>query len=294
MTFMGKTLKYSFFYPLPNTPVEGEDFGTGDLAVVEDVEVAGKFYSIDVGSSYIRFEFTDTGVFKTNGTFNGAVFEDIGAEINAMSRVRLQTNMSGLDRDDITLKADKLAINFGGTAFTNDTYVHLQVIFTANVIQGTAASEVLIGTSGADKIRGSGGDDILRGNAGGSEAEHSAKGSVIGDADWLAGGRGVDRFIFATGDTARQREKADVIIDFEARDGETIDLTEWDADKTQIGDQQFAFLGARPFSGTAGELHYTTGKNTTFVEGDVDGDRQADFAIRLDGTRDLSEANFLL
>lgn len=294
MTFTGKTLNYNFFYPFPTTPVEGADFGAGDLTVDENVEFTGRFYSIDIGSNYVRFEFIDTGIFKTNGTFNGAVFQDVSGDINSMTRIRLQTNMSGLNRDDILVSAQKLSVNFAGTAFTDETYVHISVTFTQNLLVGTSGAESLTGTAAADKIKGKGGDDVLRGESDLLAAGDSAKGSVTNDTDWLIGGSGIDRFVFATGDTARQRARADVIADFDSSGGEIIDFIAWDADTTLTGHQHFTFVGEHSFTGRAGELRYTVLKGTTYLEGDTNGDQIADLAIRMPGAGKLGEENILL
>ena len=162
---------------------------------------------------------------------------------------------------------------------------------------GSRGADALAGTSGADKVRGLGGNDTLRGEAAPTEAARSngasAK-SVTGDMDRLVGGTGTDTFVFATGDTARKRDKADMIMDFDARRGETIDLTEWDADRRHSGHQSFDFISRQAFTGHAGEVRYTMSEDVTYVEGDTNGDRHADFTIRLVDAGRLTAANFEL
>jgi len=48
------------------------------------------------------------------------------------------------------------------------------------------------------------------------------------------------------------------------------------------------------FSGAAGALRYATGGGTTYLSGDLDGDGQADFVIKLDGQIGLTAADFVL
>lgn len=298
MVFLGKKLDYAYYFPVRATPDEGKDFDTGEITVNDGVEVSGAFYTIDVSDTQIRFEFKDVGMFSA-ATFNGVVLTDIDGEVNRMWGFWLQTNMPGLTRDDITVTDDALAINFAGTGFSTRTYIHLQMLFSENTVTGSRGADDLAGTSGADKIRGLGGDDTLRGeaapNAGArSNGAPSKADSVTGDMDRLVGGGGTDSFVFATGDTARNRNKADMIMDFDARHDETIDLTEWDANRRESGHQSFDFIGRHAFTGHAGELRYTVAQGITYVEGDTNGDTRADFTVRLMDAGKLSDANFLL
>ena len=63
-----------------------------------------------------------------------------------------------------------------------------------------------------------------------------------------------------------------------------IDLSAIDADSTIGGNQAFHF-GGTTFDNDAGELirFYHAGSNTTFIQGDVDGDDDADFSIAVTG-----------
>ncbi|MXO61062.1 hypothetical protein GRI89_16080 [Altererythrobacter salegens] len=67
-----------------------------------------------------------------------------------------------------------------------------------------------------------------------------------------------------------------------------------DADTGASGDQAFGFIGTAEFSGHAGELRYVHGGGTTFVEGDTNGDRLADFSIALTGLHTLVSGDFML
>ena len=296
MGFLGKKLDYAYYFPERSTPLESDDFDTGEIAVKDGVDVSGKFYTIDVSDTQIRFEFKDTGMFGA-ATFNGVVLTDINGEVNRMWGFWLQTNMPGLTKKDITISDDTLAINFTGAGFTSHTYIHLQILFSDNEVNGSNLADNLSGTSGADKIRGRAGDDILRSDAAADTsitkiADHL--GAPASDADQLYGGAGVDTFVFATGDSARKHANADTIFDFDARARETVDLTEWDANRRQDGDQSFGFIGRRDFSGHAGELRYIMGRSDIWIEGDTNGDGKADFTIHLDDAVKLRAGNFAL
>ena len=78
-----------------------------------------------------------------------------------------------------------------------------------------------------------------------------------------------------------------MIADFER--GDTIDLSRIDASAAANGDQAFAYIGAKAFSGTAGELHYVKG----VLSGDIDGDGRADFSIEVEVPA-LSTADLIL
>lgn len=67
-----------------------------------------------------------------------------------------------------------------------------------------------------------------------------------------------------------------------------------DAKPATTGDDSFSWIGSSKFSGTAGQLHYVSEHGSTIVEGDVNGDRIADFQIELKGKVALSASDFLL
>ena len=141
-------------------------------------------------------------------------------------------------------------------------------------IEGTKKADTLRGTDGDDIIYGRGGNDTLRGLAGADE--------LIGGkgADKLYGGPGADTFVFGTGDSGKEKAKADTIYDFTKED--TIDLSGWDANAKKAGDQDFKFIGTDGFHGKAGELRYRMTASDTWIEGDTNGDGKADFLIHLD------------
>lgn len=296
MGFLGKKLDYAYYFPERSTPVESKDFDTGEITVKDGVDVSGKFYTIDVSDTQIRFEFKDTGMFGA-ATFNGVVLTDIDGDINRMWGFWLQTNMPGLTKKDITISDNTLAINFTGAGFTSHTYIHLQILFSDNEVFGSRLDDDLIGTDDADKIKGRAGNDILRSDAAADLSMAKTAAPPVArasDADKLYGGAGIDTFVFATGDSARKHADADTIFDFDAKAGETIDLTEWDAVRREAGDQSFTFIGRHDFTGHAGELRYTLGRSDTWIEGDTNGDGRVDFTIHLDDAVRIKAVNFEL
>ncbi|MCF3643009.1 endo alpha-1,4 polygalactosaminidase [Rhizobium sp. TRM95111] len=150
----------------------------------------------------------------------------------------------------------------------------------ADAINGLGGNDVLSGRAGDDTLRGAAGDDRLTGGSG---------------ADQLYGGSGADTFVFRSiRDSAATPSGRDIIAGFLRKQGDTISLTGMDADTTKGGDQAFNFIDGDRFSGKAGELRVMRKSGDTFLSGDVDGDGEADFSIRVDGKVAFVEADFIL
>ncbi len=133
--------------------------------------------------------------------------------------------------------------------------------------------------SEGDVLDGGAGNDILVGGQG---------------LDLLTGGSGKDIFRFDEPDFAGVvAADADRILDFSSAEGDRIDLRLVDA-VAGGKDNAFMFVGNAGFSGKAGELRYDFGDGYALVTGDVDGDRLADLAIRLDGVSLLAANDFIL
>lgn len=151
----------------------------------------------------------------------------------------------------------------------------------ANTLSGGRGHDALLGLAGNDRLQGGAGNDWLNGGAG---------------ADRLTGGAGADTFVFLSaaeiGLAARDR-----ITDFEpGRD--RIDLSAIDANGPEAGHSFTLLARGKAFTGDAGELRWyaatANGKAVTIVEGDIDGDKVADFRLDLDGKLVLGEGDFLL
>jgi len=148
---------------------------------------------------------------------------------------------------------------------------------------GNELGNVITGNDGADTLKGLAGADILIGGKG---------------RDVLYGGSEADVFLFKSlTDTGTTSSTRDVIADFRL-DHDRIDLSAIDARSNVGGNDIFRFVDNRAFSGLSGELHYVSrtvaGVSSTIVEGDVNGDRLADFQIELSGRYTLVAADFVL
>jgi len=176
----------------------------------------------------------------------------------------------------------------------------------ANVMTGNNAANTLIGLQGNDTLNGSGGDDKLYGMEGddtlnggndndylsgyhgadilvGGAGDDTLDGGDDNDTlnggmgrDWLSGGGSADQFVFNSMAEAGNGISCDTITDFFAG-FEKINLSKIDGNTLVAGIQKFTFIGASQFSGVASQLNYIGG----IVSGDVNGDRIADFQIKL-------------
>jgi hypothetical protein len=92
------------------------------------------------------------------------------------------------------------------------------------------------------------------------------------------------------GKTAATR---DVIANFAV--GDDVDLSTIDANGAAAG-HTFAFLAAMgaAFTGVAGQLRWFQSSGMTFVEGDTNGNRLADFQLQLTGLKALTANDFIL
>ena len=151
-------------------------------------------------------------------------------------------------------------------------------------LSGEAGADVLDGGWGGDRLLGGTGNDTLAGGAG--------RDQLVGGVgkDLLRGGADADVFVFRSPAEAGRGEWSDTIADFARAEGDKLSLRAIDADLTAGGDQAFAFIGVRGFSGEAGELRQRGGS----LLGDLDGDGVADFRIEVAAAGGLAASDILL
>jgi VCBS repeat-containing protein len=142
-------------------------------------------------------------------------------------------------------------------------------------LTGSAFNDGLTGNGGANVLKGGGGNDTLTG---------------AGGADTLTGGSGADRYVFASlADTPTGAR--DTILDFSHADGDRIDLSAIDA---IIGKNDNAFTFVSALTQVAGQLTATFTVDHYLVQGDVNGDGVADFAINVYSSTALTSGDFIL
>jgi len=210
----------------------------------------------------------------------------------------------GLDAGETATDSFTYTIEDGG-GLTDSATVTVTITGESNKddVNGTSSGDMLIGDAdpeniygfgGADTIRGNGGDDCLFGGDGndnmrGGNGDDVLVGGV--GRDVLAGQAGADTFDYdAIEESTAAGSGRDRIVDFE-NDVDLIDLSDIDA-ISGGGDDAFTFVTG--FSGTAGELQIRAVGAGQLVEGDVDGDGNADFAIYVLSDAPLDGGDFNL
>jgi Ca2+-binding RTX toxin-like protein len=185
--------------------------------------------------------------------------------------------------------AADIVVDSGGYSDTISSSINIpalladieNLILTGTAITGTgnSSSNRISGNDMANVLSGGLGSDTLSGGLG---------------ADTLNGGvdTGYDQFTFnSVGDSTALA--SDVITDYDdLRDN--IDLSGIDADKSTTYNDYFNFVGTADFSGVARELRYEIASDglSTTIYGDVDGDKIADFILKLTGSHTLNSGDF--
>lgn len=145
---------------------------------------------------------------------------------------------------------------------------------------GNGLNNLLSGNDGNNVLNGLGGNDTLVGGLG---------------ADTLVGGGGADRFVYRSAAESRTGANHDIIVDFDRKSGDRIDLSAIDANSKMPGNQDFAYIGVARFTG-AGQVRYVYDgeKGQGLVLADTNGDRVADIEIELVRVKTLTVDDFLL
>jgi Ca2+-binding RTX toxin-like protein len=244
----------------------------GSTVVGSDSTEAAGGYAVGVSGGTLAVTFSGAGLAQTvNATVAGGTrsvkVDLIGSdEIASSATTVLGDGARVLDLLGVA------AINGTGNALANAIYGNKG----DNTLSGLAGNDTLYGGLGGDRLIGGAGRDILNGGGGG------------------------DTFDFnAVAEIGRSSATRDRIADF-VHGLDDIDLRSIDANTRVAENQAFRWVGSGAFSGVAGQLHYKvsnpagTASDRTFVEGDVNGDRIADFVIELVGVHTLSSIDFLL
>ncbi|MGK9169061.1 calcium-binding protein [Inquilinus limosus] len=189
----------------------------------------------------------------------------------------------------------------GGDGIDTASYAHSSLGVTVDLGTGTARfgdaqGDVFVGV---ENLTGSARGDTLTGNSGAnmlSGEDSNDRLTGAGGADVLNGGLGGDFFTYrAVGDSTVAVAGRDTIQDLNSLEQDKIDLSQIDADgNVGNGNSTFSFIGTDPFTGAGAEVRFTTAGDDLLVEGDVNGDMVADFAILVQGTATLTAADFVL
>jgi Ca2+-binding RTX toxin-like protein len=148
-------------------------------------------------------------------------------------------------------------------------------------LSGSAFSDTLGGDAMANRISGNAGNDAIIGRGG---------------ADFLSGGSGADIFKYAALADSKLGS-LDTILDFNALEGDRIDLSVIDAiTGNRNKHDHFTFDPGGQFTGHAGQLIAISQASggQYLVQGDVNGDKIADFMIQVNSLDHISADNFIL
>ena len=160
---------------------------------------------------------------------------------------------------------------------------------------GNAAANVMTGNAGNNKLLGLGGSDLLNGGA-----RNDVLTGGLGK-DTMIGGGGADDFDFNKVAEIGRGASRDSIRDF-VHLIDDIDLRTIDANGAAAGNAAFSFLVSKgaAFTSVAGQLRWFQDNrpgsvnDKTIVEGDINGNKVADFQIQLTGLKTLTAADFIL
>lgn len=223
-----------------------------DLALTEH-RISGEFYNLQFG--------TDNPDILTGSGLNDAID-------------------GGLSKDEITGGNGKDELR-GGKG--ND---ELNGGKGQDVLKGGKGNDILKGGQGKDELFAGDGNDKVFGNKG-ADKLFVSKGN-----DEYTGGDGADTFLFDKASQFIGRSDSNTILDFE-KGSDLIDLSGVDANTNTEANDAFTFIGSAGLSGTAGELRATQKANGDWlINGDVDGDGNRDFQIKIDdfgGLLDVSD-----
>lgn len=226
---------------------------------------------------------------------------------NGLTGGRSNDSLSGGDGDDTLVGGSGADRLYGGNGVDRASYADATTGVVASLAnpagnrgdaQGDTYSSIesfigsgfddrLYGNTSANSLSGGAGNDYLSGSSG-NDSIHGSAGK-----DQLVGGSGADKFMFrAISDSTVSYR--DSILDFNAAQGDRIELSWIDANAKISDDQAFNFVVKEEFSGVSGELRYVTTSSNTYIYGDVDGDKVADISIHLAGVKVLETDYFVL
>jgi Ca2+-binding RTX toxin-like protein len=191
---------------------------------------------------------------------------------------------------DVQGTVTTMTLKISGTTAISVTGIKLDAHAVAEAVLGLDEdSFVALLTGGNDNFSGSKYADTLLGGAG--------KDTLYGGlgADDLGGGAGADTFVFkSVKESVASTSGMDHVLDFSVAQKDHIDLKAIDANTKLAGNQAFSFIGTSKFDGKAGELRYEKHGTSTYVYGDVDGDKKADFGIVLEHVTKVTGDFFFL
>jgi Ca2+-binding RTX toxin-like protein len=210
-------------------------------------------------------------VIRVGGTGDGYDAVDGGAGFDRIVATQGNTNIGLTSVTGI----EEVSNNGYGSVWIMGSSGNDMLDFTGTKFTGIKG--IKTGT-GDDTIYGSTSNDLIVAGAG---------------TDTMSGNAGADLFKFAAASETKVAAP-DKILDFQPGTDD-IDLSSIDANSVLTGNNAFKFLGSSAFTHHAGELRIDYSQTGfTMIQGDVNGDGIADFAIQLTGKLTLTATDFIL
>jgi Ca2+-binding RTX toxin-like protein len=206
---------------------------------------------------------------------------------------------NGSDTIETGREADRVFGGGGGDSiYGGADGDHLEGEVGADHLFGSTGGDTLFGGTEDDYLNGENDDDHLYGGAGRDEIYGGAGADTItgeGDQDVMYGGGGADTFVLLDpADSGLSLETVDILAEFNAAEGDRIDLRGIDANTGQAGDQAFTFVGAGAYTG-AGQIRFETAPDGhTYLAFSTDSEPTNEGAIRINGLVTPEASWFLL
>lgn len=192
----------------------------------------------------------------------------------------------GEGRDWVTAEGSAGLVVDLALAGAQSTGYGTDTILNVENARGGAGADRLSGNAGANELWGGAGSDVLAGR-GGSDR-------LVGGAgrDQMSGGvdGAEDVFVFLAASDSSVGRKRDVVSDF-ASGVDALDLSAIDPRAGVAGDQAFAYAGSTAAAYSVWAVAY---RGDLLVRGDVNGDRTADFEIRLNDVTSINLGDLIL
>jgi len=266
----------------------GQATGQGTDTILNIENIVGSQYGDSLGwISPTTYTYTDYTIEGMGGwdTLTGSRGDDV---LNGGLGVDTMTGGLGDDTYYVDNLNDKIIENISegvdtvistiNFSLSSEALNDLTLIGGAIVANGNTGVNTIIGNEHNNTIRGYAGNDTLVGGSG---------------ADVLVGGTGADIFDYNLASESTFNVSVDLIKDFNAIDGDKIDLRDLDANIFSNYDQAFTFIGAAEFNEVA-ELRYEVIGTTLHLQGDIDGDGIADLDIGIAGISTIGIDSIIL
>lgn len=180
---------------------------------------------------------------------------------------------------EMTAQAMFLTLEANRTAIKAATLVDQKIGSRRNDrLVATRQNSELVGQAGQDRLIGRQGNDALSGGRGGDVL------TAADGKDWLQGGEGSDRMtggkgadFFAWEAKDAKSSWRDTITDFQGNKGDRLGITAILDGDNPFENPGWNYIDKHAFTGSTAELRFFGG----CLQGDVDGDRQADLNIWL-------------